>query len=58
MGRARPLTYTASRGTPIQVQVFIVIPAKAGIQDFQSRETQDWTPAFAGVATSTDRVLV
>ena len=30
---------------------FSVIPAKAGIQLFQSRPWRDWTPAFAGVTT-------
>jgi hypothetical protein len=28
-----------------------VIPAEAGIQVFQSRNTRDWTPAFAGATT-------
>jgi hypothetical protein len=29
-----------------------VIPAEAGIRSFQSHDTRDWTPAFAGVTGS------
>jgi len=41
-------------GSGTQRGCYRVIPAEAGIQALQSRETWDWTPAFAGVTTWDD----